>query len=97
MLYYNCSWPLFLFLNLRCQEFNIEKLQILEAEKKRIRQEFVRKTKQVDIRRKMSALLPFLVFFFPHKSWNSIVRIVNEMLYDPCYVASTRCSWMRHE
>ncbi|KAJ6765370.1 ATPASE H+-TRANSPORTING V1 SUBUNIT E1A-RELATED [Salix purpurea] len=35
------------------EEFNIEKLQILEAEKKRIRQEFVRKTKQVDIRRKI--------------------------------------------
>jgi hypothetical protein len=50
--------------NVRCQEFNIEKLQILEAEKKRIRQEFERKTKQVDIRRKMSVLLPYLVFFF---------------------------------
>ncbi|KAJ6865608.1 V-type proton ATPase subunit E2-like [Populus alba x Populus x berolinensis] len=35
------------------EEFNIEKLQILEAEKKRIRQEFERKTKQVDIRRKI--------------------------------------------
>lgn len=54
----------FFLKNVRCQEFNIEKLQILEAEKKRIRQEFERKTKQVDIRRKMSVLLPYLVFFF---------------------------------
>jgi V-type H+-transporting ATPase subunit E len=35
------------------QEFNIEKLQIVEAEKKKIRQEFERKEKQVEVRRKM--------------------------------------------
>lgn len=35
------------------QEFNIEKLQLVEAEKKKIRQEYERKTKQVEVRRKM--------------------------------------------
>ncbi|WOL17088.1 V-type proton ATPase subunit E-like [Canna indica] len=35
------------------EEFNIEKLQILEAEKKKIRQEYERKQKQVDIRKKI--------------------------------------------
>nr|PNR36633.1 hypothetical protein PHYPA_022484 [Physcomitrium patens] len=35
------------------QEFNIEKLQIVEAEKKKIRQEFERKEKQVEVRRKI--------------------------------------------
>lgn len=35
------------------QEFNIEKLQIVEAEKKKIRQEYERKEKQVDVRKKM--------------------------------------------
>jgi len=35
------------------QEFNMEKLQIVEAEKKKIRQEFERKEKQVDVRKKM--------------------------------------------
>ncbi|KAL5991364.1 hypothetical protein ACLOJK_012272 [Asimina triloba] len=34
-------------------EFNIEKLQLVEAEKRKIRQEYERKEKQVDIRRKM--------------------------------------------
>jgi len=35
------------------EEFNIEKLQIVEAEKKKIRQEFERKEKQVDVRKKI--------------------------------------------
>ncbi|KMT11988.1 hypothetical protein BVRB_5g099500 [Beta vulgaris subsp. vulgaris] len=35
------------------EEFNIEKLQLVEAEKKKIRQEYERKEKQVDIRRKI--------------------------------------------
>ena len=35
------------------QEFNIEKLQLVEAEKKKIRQEYEKKEKQVDVRRKM--------------------------------------------
>ncbi|CAK7343496.1 unnamed protein product [Dovyalis caffra] len=35
------------------EEFNIEKLQFLEAERKKIRQEFERKTKQMDIRKKI--------------------------------------------
>lgn len=35
------------------QEFNIEKLQLVEAEKKKIRQEYERKQKQVEIRKKM--------------------------------------------
>ncbi|CAN0910385.1 V-type proton ATPase subunit E [Linum grandiflorum] len=35
------------------EEFNIEKLQLLEAEKKKIRQEFERKEKQVDVRKKI--------------------------------------------
>jgi len=35
------------------EEFNIEKLQIVEAEKKKIRQEYERKTKQVDVRKKI--------------------------------------------
>ncbi|KAJ8621651.1 hypothetical protein MRB53_030180 [Persea americana] len=35
------------------EEFNIEKLQLVEAEKKKIRQEYERKEKQVEIRKKM--------------------------------------------
>lgn len=35
------------------QEFNIEKLQLFEAEKKKIKQDYERKLKQVDIRKKM--------------------------------------------
>ncbi|XP_054812768.1 V-type proton ATPase subunit E-like isoform X1 [Prosopis cineraria] len=35
------------------EEFNIEKLQLVEAEKKKIRQEYERKEKQVEIRRKI--------------------------------------------
>lgn len=35
------------------QEFNIEKLQLVEAEKKKIRQEYERKQKQVEVRKKM--------------------------------------------
>jgi len=35
------------------QEFNIEKLQLVEAEKKKIRLEYERKEKQVDVRKKM--------------------------------------------
>ncbi|CAL0312603.1 unnamed protein product [Lupinus luteus] len=35
------------------EEFNIEKLQLLEAEKKKIKQEYERKEKQVEIRKKI--------------------------------------------
>jgi hypothetical protein len=35
------------------KEFNIEKLQLVEAEKKKIRQEYERKEKQVQVRKKM--------------------------------------------
>ena len=35
------------------QEFNIEKLQIVEAEKRKIRQEYERKENQLDIKKKM--------------------------------------------
>ncbi|XP_076898051.1 V-type proton ATPase subunit E-like [Bidens hawaiensis] len=35
------------------EEFNIEKLQIVEAEKKKIRQEYDRKQKQVEVRKKI--------------------------------------------
>ncbi|KAG9141154.1 hypothetical protein Leryth_001663 [Lithospermum erythrorhizon] len=35
------------------EEFNIEKLQLVEAEKKKIRSEYERKQKQVDVRRKI--------------------------------------------
>ena len=35
------------------QDYNIEKLQLVESEKRKIRQEYERKQKQVDIRRKM--------------------------------------------
>ncbi|CAL9152976.1 unnamed protein product [Musa hybrid cultivar] len=35
------------------EEFNIEKLQLFEAEKKKIRQEYERKEKQVEIRKKI--------------------------------------------
>lgn len=35
------------------EEFNIEKLQIVEAEKKKIRQEYERKEKQVEVRKKI--------------------------------------------
>ncbi|KAK1312636.1 V-type proton ATPase subunit E1 [Acorus calamus] len=35
------------------EEFNIEKLQLVEAEKRKIRQEYDRKQKQVDVRKKI--------------------------------------------
>ncbi|KAI7747927.1 hypothetical protein M8C21_015776 [Ambrosia artemisiifolia] len=35
------------------EEFNIEKLQLVEAEKKKIRQEYDRKQKQVEVRKKI--------------------------------------------
>ncbi|XP_059463542.1 V-type proton ATPase subunit E1-like [Corylus avellana] len=35
------------------EEFNIEKLQLVEAERKKIRQEYERKSKQVEIRKKI--------------------------------------------
>jgi V-type H+-transporting ATPase subunit E len=35
------------------QEFNIEKLQLVEAARKKVRQEYERKSKQVEIRKKM--------------------------------------------
>ncbi|KAI4353582.1 hypothetical protein L6164_002521 [Bauhinia variegata] len=35
------------------EEFNIEKLQLLDAEKKKIRQEYDKKVKQVDVRKKI--------------------------------------------
>ncbi|XP_020576846.1 V-type proton ATPase subunit E-like [Phalaenopsis equestris] len=35
------------------EEFNIEKLQLVEAEKRKIRQEYERKQKQVEVRRKI--------------------------------------------
>ncbi|GKV04304.1 hypothetical protein SLEP1_g16476 [Rubroshorea leprosula] len=35
------------------EEFNIEKLQLVEAEKKKIKQEYERKGKQVQVRKKM--------------------------------------------
>ncbi|GAB4833113.1 V-type proton ATPase subunit E2 [Ancistrocladus abbreviatus] len=35
------------------EEFNIEKLQLVEAEKRKIRQEYERKAKQVDVRKKI--------------------------------------------
>ena len=40
------------------QEFNIEKLQLVEAEKRKIRQEYERKDKQVEVAKKMYAPLP---------------------------------------
>lgn len=39
------------------QEFQIEKLQFVEAEKKKVRQEYERKTKQVEVRKKMWVLI----------------------------------------
>jgi len=39
--------------NVFFKEFNIEKLQLVEAEKKKIRQEYERKEKQVQVRKKM--------------------------------------------
>ncbi|KAL0460015.1 UNVERIFIED_CONTAM: V-type proton ATPase subunit E [Sesamum latifolium] len=39
------------------EEFNIEKLQLVEAEKKKIRQEYERKEKQVQVRKKISGVL----------------------------------------
>ena len=42
-----------LFRVLLWQEFNIEKLQIVEAEKRKIRQEYERKENQLEVKRKM--------------------------------------------
>lgn len=39
------------------QEFNIEKMQLFEAEKKKIKQEYERKSKQAEARRKMWVFL----------------------------------------
>lgn len=41
------------FVQFYFQEFNIEKLQLVEAEKRKIRQEYERKLKQVEVRKKM--------------------------------------------
>ncbi|KAG6495537.1 hypothetical protein ZIOFF_043363 [Zingiber officinale] len=46
------------------EEFNIEKLQLVEAEKKKIRQEYERKEKQVEIRKKMYVSSITLSFVF---------------------------------
>lgn len=51
MPFFLCVLNSYLFKNL--QEFNIEKLQLVEAEKKKIRQEYERKEKQVEVRKKM--------------------------------------------
>lgn len=40
-------------LNVLMQEFNIEKQQLVEADKKKLRQEYERKAKQVEVRKKM--------------------------------------------
>ena len=39
----------------RPQEFNIEKLQLVEAEKAKIRKEYERKESQVEVKKKMCA------------------------------------------
>ena len=44
------------------QEFNIEKLQLVEAEKKKIRQEYERKEKQVEVRKKMWDFYSIFIF-----------------------------------
>lgn len=49
----NSQSHLSLFCFFFMQEFNIEKLQLVEAEKKKIRQEYERKERQVEIRKKM--------------------------------------------
>lgn len=41
------------------QEFNIEKLQVVEAEKQKIRKEYERKEGQVDVKKKMCDPAPF--------------------------------------
>lgn len=56
---HTCQCPFFYvssiltYLLKNSQEFNIEKLQLVEAEKKKIRQEYERKEKQVEVRKKM--------------------------------------------
>lgn len=49
------------------EEFQIEKLQLVEAEKKKIRQDYGKKEKQVAIKKKLntqcSSMLPELKFF----------------------------------
>lgn len=40
------------------EEFNIERLQLLESAKRKLRQDYDRKLKQVDIRKRMSAFSP---------------------------------------
>jgi len=40
------------------EEFNIERLQLLESAKRKLRQDYDRKLKQVDIRKRMSAISP---------------------------------------
>jgi hypothetical protein len=42
-----------MLLPLRPQEFNIEKLQLVEAEKQKIRKEYERKESQVEVKKKM--------------------------------------------
>ena len=38
------------------EEFNIEKLRMVEAEKQKIRQEYERKEKQIEVQKRMCAL-----------------------------------------
>ncbi|KAH7554651.1 hypothetical protein JRO89_XS12G0253100 [Xanthoceras sorbifolium] len=46
------------------EEFNIEKLQLLEVEKKKIKQDYERKAKQVEVRKKMSVFLFYYYYLF---------------------------------
>lgn len=52
------------------QEFNIEKLHLLEGEKRKIRQAYERKAKQIDVRRKMWAYNCFGFTLDPNKLIN---------------------------
>ena len=48
-------WGWWLSVRVAAQEFNIEKLQLLESEKAKIRKEYERREAQVEVKKKMCA------------------------------------------
>lgn len=72
------------------QEFNIEKLQLVEAEKKKLRQEYERKAKQVEVKKKMWAFNSSSYSSFAVKFYNFWVTLLKKWSAE-----STRCNWTR--
>lgn len=50
------------------QEFNIEKLQLLEAEKAKIRKDYERREGQIDVKKKMYVICTSALLFSPESA-----------------------------